>query len=49
MVICFKVPNSAILECNNFDNLDGKEFMDPYKDNTVKNPEYISKEEREKM
>lgn len=31
-----KVPNSAILECTNFTDFTGKEFMDPTKDATVR-------------
>jgi hypothetical protein len=31
-----KVPNSAIMECTNFTDLSGKEFMDPTKDKTVR-------------
>jgi hypothetical protein len=30
------VPNSAILECENFTDFTGKEFMDIEKDKTVK-------------
>lgn len=31
-----KVPNSAILECTNFADFSGKDFMDPSQDKTVK-------------
>jgi len=30
------VPNSAILECTNFTDFTGKEFMDPTQDATVR-------------
>jgi len=30
------VPNSAILECTNFTDFTGKEFMDPANDATVR-------------
>ncbi|XP_038047430.1 L-proline trans-4-hydroxylase-like isoform X2 [Patiria miniata] len=31
-----KVPNSAILECKNIDDITGKDFMDPSTDETIK-------------
>ncbi|XP_067933162.1 L-proline trans-4-hydroxylase-like [Watersipora subatra] len=43
------VPDSAILECTNFEDISGKDFIDPEGDKTVGKPKYISEEEQKNM
>lgn len=40
-VSVFQVPDSAILECTNFENMAGKDFIDAATDNTVGKPEFV--------
>ena len=41
-----KVPNSAIMECTQIVNLEGKEFLDPKKDRTIVYEEEENKEKK---
>lgn len=44
-----QVPDSAILQCTNFDDMTGKDFIDAQSDKTVGKPKYISEEEQKDM